>query len=163
MAEQELYQALNEQIKYELDSAYLYMSMASYSESKNLNGFAEWMKAQSSEEYEHAMKFYNFLHDRDKEVELLPLDKPAKDFGSPIELFEKALANEQKVTKLINNLYNLAVEAKDYPAQVMLHWFIEEQVEEESTVNGILDQLKIGGDDGVAILMMDQKLAERSE
>lgn len=163
MAEKELYQALNEQIKYELDSAYLYLSMASYSEARNLNGFAEWMKAQSSEEYEHAMKFYNFLHDRDKEVELLPLDKPAKDFGSPIELFEKALANEQKVTKLINNLYNLAVEAKDYPAQVMLHWFIEEQVEEESTVSGILDQLKIGGDDGVAILMMDQKLAQRSE
>ncbi|MEX0994675.1 MAG: ferritin [Balneolaceae bacterium] len=163
MAGKKINQSLNEQIKYELDSAYLYLSMASYCESINLNGFASWMKSQSKEEYEHAMKFYNFLHERGAEVELLPIDQPPKTFGTPTELFEKALKNEQNVTKLIHNLYKTALEENDYPAQIMLHWFIEEQVEEEDMVNEIIEQLKMAGDKGAALLMMDRQLARREE
>lgn len=161
MADSKLNKALNEQIKYELDSSYLYLSMASYCESINLNGFASWMKNQSIEENEHAMKFYHFLHERGADVELLPIDKPPKSFGSPLELFEKALENEQKVTKLIHELYETALNEKDYPAQVMLHWFIEEQVEEEDMVTGIIERLKMAGEQGAAILMMDKELARR--
>lgn len=163
MAGEKINKALNEQIKYELDSAYLYLSMASHCESINLNGFASWMKSQSKEEYEHAMKFYNFLHERGAEVELLPIDKPPKSFGSPIELFKKALENEQKVTQLIHKLYETALNTNDYPAQVMLHWFIEEQVEEENMVQDIIEQLKLAGDQGAALLMMDRQLGQRSE
>jgi ferritin len=163
MADKKLNKALNKQIKYELDSSYLYLSMASYCESINLNGFASWMKSQSAEEYEHAMKFYNFLHERGADVELLQIDKPPQTFGSPLELFKKALENEQKVTELIHSLYETALEEKDYPAQVMLHWFIEEQVEEEDMVTGIIEKLKMAGDQGAALLMMDRQLARRGE
>ncbi|MEX0680917.1 MAG: ferritin [Balneolales bacterium] len=163
MADNKLNKAINEQIKHELDSFYLYLSMASYCESINLNGFASWMKSQSSEEYEHAMKFYNFLHERGAEVELLPIDKPPKSFGSSLKLFEKALENEQNVTKLIHKLYEMALDQKDYPAQVMLHWFIEEQVEEEDMVREIIEKLKLAGNQGAALLMMDRQLAQRSE
>lgn len=163
MAIKKLNKSLNEQIKHELDSSYLYLSMASYCETINLDGFASWMKNQSIEEYEHAMKFYNFLHERGAEVELLPIDKPPKSFGSTLELFEKALENEQKVTKLIHKLYEAALEENDYPAQVMLHWFIEEQVEEEDMVRTIIEKLKMVGTQGAAILMMDRELAKRGE
>ncbi len=161
MAKKKLNNLLNEQIKHELDSAYLYLSMASYCESINLNGFASWMKSQSKEEYEHAMKFYSFLHDRGADVELLPIDKPPMKFKSVTAVFEQALNNEQKVTGLIHDLYKTALDEDDYPAQVMLHWFIEEQVEEENMVTEILDQMKLGGDQGAALLLMDRKLAER--
>ena len=162
MSKQKLNKAFNEQIKYELDSAYLYLSMASYCESINLNGFASWMKNQSEEEREHAMKFYDFLHERGADVELLSIEKPPKLFDSPIDVFQKALENEKKVTALIHKLYKLALEEDDYPAQVMLHWFIEEQVEEENVASEILEQLKLVGDQGAALLMMDRKLAERN-
>jgi len=121
------------------------------------------MKSQSKEEYEHAMKFYNFLHERDAEVELLPIDQPPKSFGSPIELFEQALKNEQKVTQYIHDIYQTALDENDYSAQVMLHWFIEEQVEEENMVTEIIEQLKLAGDQGAALLMMDRQLAQRGE
>ncbi len=119
------------------------------------------MESQSKEEYEHAMKFYSFLHDRDADVELLPIDKPPKMFRSVTDLFVEALKNEQKVTKLIHSLYKTALEEDEYSAQVMLHWFIEEQVEEENTVTEILEQLKLAGDEGAALLIMDRRLAER--
>jgi len=162
MAKQKINRAFNEQIKYELDSAYLYLSMASYCESINLNGFASWMKSQSEEEREHAMKFYDFLQERGAEVELLAIDKPPKTFDSPVDVFQKALENEKKVTALIHKLYKIALSEDDYPAQVMLHWFIEEQVEEENAATEILEQLKLVGDQGAALLMMDRKLAERN-
>ncbi len=161
MARKKLNGLLNEQIKHELDSAYLYLSMASYCESINLNGFAGWMKSQAKEEYEHAMKFYTFLHDRGAEVELLSIEKPPKKFTSVTDLFEQALHNEEKVTGLIHELYRNALKEEDYPAQVMLHWFIEEQVEEEKMVTEILEQLKLVGVQGPALLLMDRKLGER--
>ena len=122
--------AINEQIKNELYSAYLYLSMAAYSEANNLSGFAHWMRAQSQEEVEHAMKFFEFVNERGGRVVLHAIDQPPVDFESPVKIFEETLNHERKVTAMINSLYELALEEKDYAAQVMLHWFIDEQVEE---------------------------------
>jgi len=162
MMSKKLYEVLNDQIKYELDSAYVYLSMAADSEVKNLNGFANWFKHQSQEEVTHAMKIYQFLLDRGEEVKLQQIDQPPHSFKNPIALFEQVLKHEQKVTGLINKCYETAVSEKDYPAQIMLHWFIEEQVEEEQQASEILEQLKLAGDSGAALIMMDKQLGARS-
>jgi ferritin len=162
MMSKNLYEVLNDQIKYELDSAYIYLSMAADSEAKNLNGFATWFKHQSEEEVKHAMKIYQFLLDRGEEVKLQQIDQPPHTFKNPVALFEQALKHEQKVTGLINKCYETAIAEKDYPAQIMLHWFIEEQVEEEQQASEILEQLKLAGDSGAALIMMDQQLGMRS-
>jgi ferritin len=153
--------AINEQIKNELYSAYLYLSMSAYAEADNLPGFAHWMRAQTQEEVEHAMKFYHFVNERGGRVVLQAIDQPPVEFESPVALFEMTLEHERKVTGMIYDLYELALKEKDYPAQVMLHWFIEEQVEEESTATQILETLRMGGEDGQALIMMDRALAKR--
>jgi ferritin len=153
--------AINEQIKNELYSAYLYLSMAAYSEANNLSGFAHWMRAQSQEEVEHAMKFFEFVNERGGRVVLHAIDQPPVDFESPVKIFEETLNHERKVTAMINSLYELALEEKDYAAQVMLHWFIDEQVEEEANASYILDTLKAIGVKGQALVMLDRELARR--
>ncbi len=153
--------ALNEQIKHEMDSAYLYLSMAAYCESKNLSGFAHWLRKQFEEEMAHALRLYDFVIDRGGRVILNAIDKPAAEFGAPAEIFKKVLEHEQKVTGLINKLYDLAVKENDYPTQVELHWFIKEQVEEEKSASSILEQLKMVGEHGPALHRMDRILARR--
>ncbi|NIR50277.1 ferritin [candidate division KSB1 bacterium] len=153
--------AINEQIKHELDSGYLYLSMAAYCESQNLGGFAHWMRLQFEEEVAHAMRLYNHIIDRGGRVILEAIDKPKAEFGAPLEIFEQVLAHEQKVTGLIHKLYELAVKENDYPVQVELQWFIEEQVEEEKKAGDIVDQLKLVGDSGTAIHRIDRMLAKR--
>ena len=153
--------AINEQIQAELYSAYLYLSMAANSAAANLPGFAHWMKAQSQEETEHAMKFFNYVNERGGRVVLKPLDQPPVEFGSPVDLFKKVLEHEQLVTGLINDLYELAVKENDYATQVLLHWFIEEQVEEEANAAQIVETLKMAGDKGNALIMVDKGLAKR--
>ena len=155
--------ALNEQIKEELFSSYLYLSMAAYCESNNLPGFAHWMQAQSGEELEHAMKFFGFINDRGGRVILQALDQPAVEFGGPTDLFEKTLAHEQHITGRIHNLYALAVEEKDYASLSLLQWFVDEQVEEERTASEILELLKMTGDKGQGLIMLDRQLASRGE
>ncbi len=162
MMSKKLYEVLNNQIKYELDSAYIYLSMAAHCEATNLNGFANWFKHQSQEEVKHAMKIYQFLLDRGEEVKLQQIDEPPNKFKNPVALFEQALKHEQKVTGLINTCYETAVDEKDYPAQIMLQWFIEEQVEEEQQASEVLEQLKMAGDSGAALIMMDKQLGARS-
>jgi ferritin len=162
MMSKKLYEVLNDQIKYELDSAYIYLSMAADCEAKNLNGFANWFKHQSQEEVNHAMKIYQFLLDRGEEVKLKQIDQPPNNYKSPVAIFEAALKHEQKVTGLINRCYETAVAEKDYPAQIMLHWFIEEQVEEEQQASEIVEQLKMAGDSSAALLMMDRQLGARA-
>lgn len=154
---------INEQIKHEMDSAYLYLSMAAYCESKNLSGIAHWMRKQYEEEMGHAMRLYDFLIDRGGRVTLQAIDKPAAEFGTTVDLFKKVLEHEQKVTGLINKLYELAVKESDYPTQVELHWFIKEQVEEEKTAGSILEQLKMVGEHGPALHRMDRILARRGQ
>ena len=153
--------ALNEQIKEEMASAYIYLSMAAYCESINLPGFASWMRAQSNEEMEHAMKFYGFIHERGGRVVFETLEQPPVEFGGPVDVFEKTLAHEQYITGRIHDLYALAVEEKDYASLGILQWFVDEQVEEESTAGEILDQLEMIGDKGQALFMMDRHLGSR--
>jgi ferritin len=161
MLSKALQDAINEQIKNELYSAYLYLAMAAYSEASNLPGFAHWLRAQSEEEVEHAMKFFDFVNERGGRVVLHAIDQPPVEFESPVKIFEETLNHERKVTGMIHRLYELALEEKDYPAQVMLHWFIDEQVEEESNATQILDTLKMIGDKGQALVMFDRELAKR--
>lgn len=161
MLNKKLQQTFNEQINHEMESAYLYLSMAAYAHSINLPGFAHWLELQYKEELGHAMKLYKFVNDRSGKVELLPIEQPPSEFKSPTHLFEEVLNHERKITALINKLYEAAIEAKDYPAQVFLHWFIEEQVEEEASASEILETIKMTGDKGNAMVMMDRQLARR--
>ena len=154
--------ALNFQINKELYSSYLYLAMSSHFSEANLSGFASWMRVQSGEEYGHAMKFYGYLIERNGHVELDVIEKPQAKFKSPADVFTQVLEHEQKVSGMITKLYELAVKEKDYPTQIMLQWFITEQVEEERTAGDILDQLKMIGDSPVSIIMMDRQLAVRA-
>jgi len=161
MLNEKVQSAINEQIKDELYSAYLYLSMAAYCEAENMPGMANWMKMQAQEESTHAMKFFDFINERGGRVVLQAIDQPATAFESALDVFEKTLEHEQKVTALINDLYTLALEENDYATQMMLHWFIEEQVEEESTVTEILGKLRMIGDNTSALMMFDRELGQR--
>lgn len=153
--------AMNEQIKDELYSAYLYLSMAAYFEAEGLPGFAGWMRMQSQEEVEHAMKLFDFVNERGGRVELQAIEQPTVHFDSPLAVFEATYEHEQKVTGLIHHLYEVALAEKDYAAQVMLHWFIDEQVEEEDSVSQILDTLERIGDRDQGLVMLDRELGRR--
>ncbi|MGC8855884.1 MAG: ferritin [Anaerolineae bacterium] len=155
--------AMNEQINKELFSAYLYLSMAAYFESHNLPGFAHWMRVQAGEEQEHAMKFYNHILERGGQVVLKAIEAPKTDWTSPLEVAEEVAAHEAKVTASINALYELALKEKDYPAQVMLQWFITEQVEEEKNAAELVAHLKLIEERGTALLMLDHQLAKRNK
>jgi len=155
-------QALNDQVQKELHSAYIYLSMAAYFEAENLAGAASWMRQQASEEQAHAMKIFDFIIDRGGRAALQAIDAPPADFASPLAVFQASYAHEQKVTKSIHDLYALAVQEGDYPTQVMLQWFIDEQVEEEKNASAIMAQLQMVGDSPAALLMIDRQLAARS-
>jgi len=153
--------AINDQINAELYSAYLYLSMAAYAESEGLPGFGNWMKLQANEEVAHAMKFFDYVAERGGRVTLAAIDQPDVEFEGPQDLFEKTLQHEQLVTSLIHDLYALTVEEKDYASQILLQWYIEEQVEEESSANEILDQIRMAGAKGHVLLMLDRALGSR--
>ena len=163
MISDKLVKEINLQIKHEFFSAYLYLSMAAYFEDETLPGMAKWMYSQALEEQEHAMKFFKFLVERGARVELEALEKPEVEFESALVVFEKSLEHEKFVTDRINFLYDLAIEEKDYPAQVMLQWFIEEQVEEENNVGTAVDMLKMAGGKPWNLLMLDGKFGQRAE
>lgn len=161
MLSQAMQDAINEQIKNELYSAYLYLSMSAYCEANAMPGCAHWMRVQSQEEIDHAMKFFGFVNERGGRVVLYAIDQPPTEFDSPLAIFKETLEHERKVTALIHGLYQLALEEKDYPAQVMLHWFIDEQVEEESNATQIVDTLEMIGNKGHALVMLDRELGKR--
>src|SRR3954453_6984687 len=154
--------AMNEQIKNELYSAYQYLSMAAYCESVNLPGFAQWMRAQSQEETQHAMKFYDFILDRNGRVVLRAIEQPVVEFGSPLEGFERALEYERAVTAMINDLYGLAVRENDYASQTFLQWFVTEQVEEEKNAGEVVDTLKVVGEKSESLFLLDRELGGRT-
>jgi ferritin len=153
--------AMGEQIKHELYAAYLYLSMAGSFEVANLAGFAHWMRQQSREELEHALKFFDFLLDRGEHPELRTIEAPPYAFRSPLDTFEQALEHEKEITARINTLYELAVRESDLPAQVMLNWFVSEQVEEEKSATEIVERLRMAGEDSAALLLLDSELGER--
>lgn len=154
-------EAINQQINLEFSSAYAYLAMSAHFEASGLPGCATWMRQQAQEEVTHAMRLFDFMHDRNTPVALQPINAPRHEFGSPREVFENALHHEQKVTQSIHNLYGLATENHDYATRVMLEWFINEQVEEEKTVQGILDEFALVGDNKVALFMIDKELGAR--
>ncbi len=153
--------AMNDQINKELYSSYLYLSMAAYFEDRNLPGFAHWMRIQESEEREHAMKFYDFILERGGKVNLKAIEAPKTEWKSTLEVAEEVAAHEAKVTASIYVLYETALKEKDYPTQVMLQWFISEQVEEEKKAAEIVGNLKLIEERGTAVLMLDHQLAKR--
>ena len=155
--------AINEQIKNELYSAYLYLSMASYFESQTLPGFARWMRVQDGEERMHAMKLFDHVHDRGGIVRLMPIDQPPADFGGPLDVFEKVLEHEKKVTAMIHKLYALALKENDYASQVLLQWFINEQVEEEKNATQIVEKLKMVEAKCHGGLMLDHEMGKRGK
>jgi ferritin len=162
MLSEKLQNAMNDQIRKEFYSSYLYLAMSAHFEAANLPGFARWMKSQSDEETEHGMKFFEFINDRGGRVKLQAIDQPPVEFGSPLEIFQVVVNHEEQVTASIHKLYALAVAENDYPTQVMLHWFIDEQVEEEKNANSIVEMLKLAGDQGAALLMADRALGARA-
>ncbi|MBN1658966.1 MAG: ferritin [Anaerolineae bacterium] len=153
--------AFNEQIREELESAYIYLSMAAYLEAENLPGMAHWMRAQSQEEVEHAMKFFEHINERGGRVQLKALSAPPIDFGGPTDVFQKALEHEQHITRCIHDLYRLSIEEKDYASLSMLQWFVDEQVEEEDNVGQVVEMFKLAGEKGQALFMIDRQLAQR--
>ncbi len=161
MLSDKMEQALNKQLNAELYSAYLYLSMAAYYYSINLNGFANWMTVQNQEETMHAMKFYHFINERGGRIWLDTIDKPATTWSSSLEVFEETLKHEEKVTGLINSLVDLAIAERDHASNAFLQWFITEQVEEEASANEVIQNLKMAGNDPHALFMLDRELGTR--
>ena len=161
MLSQKLQDAFNVQINKELYSEYLYLSMAAYCYEMDLDGFANFFMVQTQEEHFHAMKMFNFVTDCDGRVILKKIDSPPVEFKSVTELFEKTLEHERFVTKSINELMDIAVKENDHASASFLKWFVDEQVEEESTDKKILSKLKLVEGNGYGLLMIDQELAAR--
>lgn len=161
MISKKLEDAINAQINAELWSAYLYLSMAMNFENAGYPGIANWYKIQFKEEQAHAEIFMNYLNSRGGRVVLAPIAEVQTKWDTPIAAFAATLEHEEKVTGLINNLYHLAIEEKDYATKGKLDWFISEQVEEEETAKGIIDRLRMVGDNGMGLYMLDQELGAR--
>ena len=161
MSSQKLQDAINYQINRELYSEYYYLSMASYFNSIGLNGFENFFLVQVQEERFHAMKMYNFLNERGGRVFLAPIEAPKTDFKSALEVFELAYEHEKLVSRLINDLMDLSIAENDHAAKNHFDWFVAEQVEEEASMDTILNKLKLIGGEGHGLLMLDNELAQR--
>lgn len=161
MIHSKLEQVINQQINAELYSAYLYLSMAAYFESINLPGFANWMRVQFEEEQFHGLKFYNYLISRGGRVKLEAIEAPQFEWKSPLEVFEHTLEHEKHVTALLNNIAEVAEVEKDRATRNLMVWFIDEQVEEESNAEKIINELKMIGGEGHGMLMLDREFSTR--
>ena len=155
--------AINSQIQAEFQSAYIYLAMSAKFNELGLSGFAHWLRMQWEEETVHAMKFYDFLLSRDGSIDLGPLEKPEISFETPLEAFEQVLEHEKYITGRIHDLYDLATKSRDYPLQSLLNWFVDEQVEEEDSVRAVIDTLRLIGDSGSNLFLLDRELGARQE
>ena len=156
-----VYKVFNEQVQAELYSAYMYLAMSLYLEDKNFKGMASWLKVQYEEERAHAFRLAKFMQERGVKPELLQIDAPPAEYGTPLEVFTKALEHEQYVTNRIHSMYEVAVKEKDYAAMTHLHWFIDEQVEEEDQTREIVDKLTMVGDNMNGLFVIDSQLGAR--
>ena len=161
MLSKKMEDALNKQVNTEFYSSYLYLSMAADFEAKTLEGFASWMQIQAQEEWSHGMKIYNYILEKGGKVKLEAIEAPQTSWKTAVEVFDATFKHEQHVTGLINDLATLAIEERDHATGIFLQWFVSEQVEEESTASGILDKLKMIGDNPQGLFMMDSNLASR--
>ena len=162
MINEKLQKEFNIQINKEFYSAYLYLAMKTYFIEQNLMGFVNWFDVQVQEERAHAMGMFDYLNERGGEIELMAIDKPEYNGKTPLEIFEEVLKHEEYVTSRINTLYDVAEEVKDRAAMKFLDWYIDEQVEEESSVSGVLASLRLIGDDKKALLLLDKDLGART-
>jgi len=154
-------EALNRQINQEMAAAYSYLAASAWFDENNFDGFSKWMELQRQEELEHAGKLIDYLHDRGGRLSLEAVEKPNAEYGSVMEVFQGALRNEENNTRSIHALYKLATEENDYPTQSFLKWFIDEQVEEERTMNDAIGMLQHAGDDRSALLVLNQQMGQR--
>lgn len=155
-------EAFNRQLNAEMYSSYLYLSMSAYFESINLAGLANWMRVQAQEELLHAMKFFSFICERGGKVTLDAVNAPPSEWKSPLAVFENTCEHEAKVTGLINGLLDITMGEKDHASTAFLQWFVTEQVEEEASADKIRQQLKLTGDQGAGLFMIDRELAQRT-
>jgi ferritin len=159
--DKKLEQAMNEQVTKEFQAAYLYLAMAAWCEERNFDGFARWMRVQAKEETSHALKIFDFVLDRGGSVALGAIAEPKATWKTPLAVFEAAAKHEAAVSASILSIYETAGKAKDYSSQIMLEWFITEQVEEEKTSTTIVEHLRRAGDSSAALMMLDRQLGER--
>jgi len=157
-----MHKALNDQMQAEFESAYIYLAMAAYFEDKGLEGMGNWMNVQFQEEQTHALKFYRYIIERGGRVELQTLPQPPRDWDSPLAAFEAAYDHERMISGRINDLVSLAVEEKDHATNNMLQWFVAEQVEEEASVDAIVTQMRLVGENGHGLFMIDRELRGRA-
>jgi len=152
---------MNQQIKNELESYYIYLSMASYFHSLNLEGMAHWMRCQAHEETIHAMKFFDHIIDRNGEVELLDLKQLKTSWKSPLEAWDDAYEHEQFISGKINDIMKVVRAEADFPAEPMVNWFVNEQIEEEASTSKVAEELRMVGESKEGLLMLDRELAAR--
>ena len=157
----ELHDLLNAQINVEMAASYSYLAMSAWFEDTPYGGFAQWMMAQSQEETAHAMKFYHFLIDRGAQVKLAGIEAPSPSYSSPLEVFQTSLVQEREVTASIHKLYEMAEKHRDHESKNLLNWFLDEQVEEEKSVQDMIDRLELVGDNPIGLLQLDQEAAQR--
>ena len=156
MIGKKLRDAMNEQIKHELESYYIYLSMVGYFHSQNLDGMAHWMRVQCHEEQIHAMKFFDHIIDRGGQVELLDLKQHKTKWTAPLEAFKDAYAHEQFISSKVNNLMAIARSENEFASEPMLSWFVNEQIEEEANTQRISQQLEMVGASREGLIMLDR-------
>lgn len=161
MLSKNLQEKLNEQVNFEFYSSYVYLSMAAYAESVDLSGFANFFRVQAKEELAHAMKFYDYIFQKNGTVHLEAIDKPSYNFESASDLFAAGYEHEQLVTKRIYALADVAFEEKEHSTISLLQWFIDEQVEEENNFNSLLKKIRRAEGNPAALYMIDEELAKR--
>ena len=161
MISQKMADAINNQIKAEFESAYLYLAMSAYLEDKNLKGMAHWLREQFKEEQEHACKLMKHLYERGARVILGAISKPDAEFGAPLDVFKAVAKHERIVTGRINKMMDLAVEEKDYASQNMLNWFVDEQVDEEADADEIVNKIELLKDSNSSMYTLDKELGQR--
>ncbi|MEQ8718967.1 MAG: ferritin [Acidimicrobiales bacterium] len=162
MISEQMHEALSEQLNREFGSAYLYLSMSAYCSHSDFNGAASWFKHQHEEEQLHAAKVYDYLIGQGVQVVLADIGEPASGFGSLLGVFEAALEHEHEQTARLNDLSDHALREKDHATYNLLQWFVNEQVEEEGNLGGIIAKLRMVADDGYGLLMIDNELGQRS-
>jgi ferritin len=161
MMSKKIKKALNNQVNAELYASYLYLSMCAWFESQGLCGFASWMRVQVQEEMFHAIKIFDYIHARKEEVTLESLAKPESRWESPLAVIENAVKHEQKVTALINDLVNNAIDERDHAANQFLQWYVAEQVEEEANFGAVYDRLRLVGNDSAGLFALDLEMSKR--
>lgn len=154
-------EAINRQISAEFTASFSYLSMAAWCEYHKFMGAGRWLRLQSQEEHMHAMKLFDFVLARNHQVKLPGIEQPRDEFASIVEVFERALAQEQGVSKQIDALYELAFTERVFAAMAELQWFITEQVEEEKTVREIVAKFHMVQHDSAALLDLDRELGAR--